>query len=300
MKTLSLGVPSGIGDISWIYSKLVNAPEEYQFELVVADGWPHRSVDYCRLLPRVVKAEYQNFDYKDVLAFQRINPMKTFEEIASSGFGRVFVSCNEHLEQGRRLEKWLPDLATEFHYKMNTTKEDRDSAVELAREHKILEPVDAPTFWIGVSAASYRGSEAWDTWRSPKWNRFMDLLQEVADKHLRFVLLGGFWDDLTFALAKRWDAVELVGKTSVAQAYEIHKLLDGYIGFSSGLGVLSTVLSRPTVMLWPKHQVELSTSWAPPEMLKNHSYIASQWVEPFEVVNQIEGWLKTYVLGGSS
>jgi hypothetical protein len=297
MKTISLCVPSGIGDISWIYSKLHCAPPEFDFELFVADGWPHRSVEFCRMLPRVVRSDYEDFNYKDILSFQRVNNITTFEGVATNGFGRTFISCNEHLEQGKRLEDWLPDLKTDFHYPVVTMGDDMKTAFELINPKG---GVDVGVRLIGVSAASYRGSEAWDTWRSPKWNRFMDLLQEVADKRLRFVLLGGFWDDLTFALSKRWDAIELVGKTTIGQAYELHKLLDGYIGFSSGLGVLSTLLSRPTVMLWPRHQAELSTSWAPPEMLKEHSYIASQWVEPFEVVNQIEGWLKNRVLGGLS
>jgi len=86
--------------------------------------------------------------------------------------------------------------------------------------------------------------------------------------------------------------VEFIGKTTIAQAYEMHRLLDGYIGFSSGLGVLSTLLSKPTVMLWPEFQTKLSTSWAPPEMLADHTYIAVNWIEPFEVVNRIQDWVK--------
>lgn len=297
MKTIRFGVPAGIGDVSWIYSKLHCAPPDFNFELSVSDGWPHRTVEFCRLLPRVVKSDYQEFDYKDILVFQQLNPADTFEKIVSNDFGQTMISCNFHLERGRRLERFLPDLDTDFHYPLLTTEEDAAAAREFL---DVTRTLPSSTFLIGISAASYRGSEAWDTWREPKWNRFLDIVQEIANKRVRFVLFGGFWDNLTFALSKRQDAIELVGKTSIAQAYEIHKLLDGYIGFSSGLGVLSTLLSRPTVMLWPKHQVALSTSWAPPEMLKDKSYIASQWVEPFEVVNQIEGWLKTYVLGGSS
>jgi len=297
MTTITLGVPSGIGDISWVYSKLHCAPQEFDFEITVSDGWPHRSAEFCRLLPRVVKAEYQDFDYKDILVAQKFNPITTFDDIVKYGLGRTMLSCNFHLESGKRLEKFLPDLDTDFHYPLKTTEEDALAAKELIIASASAAPGDV---LIGISAASYRGSEAWDTWRAPKWNRFLDLLQEIANKRFRFVLLGGFWDDLTFALSKRPDAVEFVGKTTIAQAYEMQKLLDGYIGFSSGLGVLATLLSRPTVMLWPKHQVALSTSWAPPDMLKDKSYVALQWDEPFEVVQQVEGWLKNHVLGGSS
>lgn len=293
MKTLSFCVPSGIGDISWIYSKLHCAPPDFNFELLVSEGWPHRSVDFCRLLPRVVCASYESISYQDILMFGQLHDVSTFEAISSNGFGRTFISCNLHLEQGKRLESWLPDLATDFHYPLNTEVDDRLAAEEL------LKPYEG-CVKIGISAASYRGSEAWDTWRAPKWNRFLDLVKEIVGERCLFVLLGGFWDDLTFSLSKRDDACELVGKTSVAQAYELHKLLDGYVGFSSGLGVLATLLSKPTVMLWPNHQVDLSNSWAPPEMLKNRSYLACQWVEPFEVANRVEPWVKRHVLKGES
>lgn len=291
MKTISLCVPAGIGDISWIYSKLHCAPPEFDFEIAVSDGWPHRSVEFCRLLPRVVKASYDSVSYQDIVSFQQLNGFRTFSEIASNGFGRTFLSCNEHLERGKRLESWLPDLATDFHYPLATNAEDHVVAEDL------ISPCEE-TVKVGVSAASYRGSEAWDTWRLPKWNRFLDLFKEVLGVPCTFVLLGGFWDDLTFGLSKRQDTLELVGKTSVAQAYELHKLLDGYVGFSSGLGVLATLLSRPSVMLWPSHQVELSTSWAPPEMLKEGSYVACQWVEPFEVINRIGPWIKKFLRKG--
>ena len=50
-----VGVPSGIGDVSWLYSKLKHAgPLGYK----IADGWPYRTKQFLELLPNVRWAEY--------------------------------------------------------------------------------------------------------------------------------------------------------------------------------------------------------------------------------------------------
>lgn len=289
-KLITVCVPSGIGDISWIYSKLHCAPAEYEFALDVVNGWPHRSVNFCRLLPRVISSKYDNISYLDINYFQQINRLSSWARIAECGFGRVMLSANLHLERGLRLEDWLPDLPTDFHYELHTREDHKETATKIVAQARQL-----GRKVVGVSAASYRGSEAWDTWRSDRWNRFLDRLSDVGD--VCFLLMGGFWDDLTAALGKRKDAIECVGKTSVGEAYEILRQLDGYVGFSSGLGVMATLLHKPTFMMWPGHQVALSTSWAPPDMLAERSYVASQWNEPFEVLELAEPWFQKFVGG---
>lgn len=290
MKIMQVAVPAGIGDVSWIYSKLHNAPEGWMFELHVVDGWPHRTVNFCHLLPRVTAPKYDGISYTEIVHFQQLHDLTSWSRLEECGFGRVMLSANLHLERGLRLEEWLPDLATDFHYPLQTRKDHADVA-----ERMIGEARKRGRVLIGISAASYRGSEAWDTWRGDRWNRFLDLVRECSKEPICFVLMGGFWDDLTLALSSRDDVLEVVGKTSIGEAVELIRLMDGYIGFSSGLGVISTILSTPAMMLWPGHQVELSTSWAPPEMLSKHSYVASQWNEPFEVVDIAEPWLRTHV-----
>lgn len=290
MKIVQVAVPSGIGDVSWIYSKLHNAPEEYSFEFHVVDGWPHRTVNFCQLLPRVTLAKYDGITYPEIVYFQQLHKLNTWEQIAGCGFGRVMLSANLHLERGLRLEDWLPDLTTDFHYPIQTRQDHADVA-----ERMIGEARKRGDILIGVSAASYRGSEAWDTWRSDRWNRFLDMIQELAQGEACFILMGGFWDDLTLTLSSRKDVYEVVGKTSVGEAVELLRRLNGYIGFSSGLGVIGTLLHKPVVMLWPAHQVELSTSWAPPKMLSQHKYVALQWNEPFEVIGAVESWLREHV-----
>lgn len=279
MKTVC--VPSGIGDVSWLYSKLKFA-EPLQWE--IADGWPYRTKPFLDLLPGIAGVEYGNFVYSDIILAESI-----FEN--GNGFwphkwtdvgpGRTMIEVNRHLEAGRRLEDWLPDLPVDFHYPI------RGSEAEALRAKNLLAGSEGP-IW-GVSAASYRGSEAWNTWGYAQWREFLKWFRDYAGG--RIFLLGGFWDDLTSSLAED-GYPDLVGKTSIGCTVEILRRLDGYIGFSSGLGVIMTVLGRKTFMMWPLHQQPLSTSWAPPEMLEAGTYAAHPWGEVEAVKRAVKRWLE--------
>ena len=62
---LSFRVPSGIGDISWIYSKLASLNLPLRIE--VAAGNPKRALPYLELLPMVQEAVYGDFLTRAVL-----------------------------------------------------------------------------------------------------------------------------------------------------------------------------------------------------------------------------------------
>lgn len=274
------GVPSGIGDVSWAYSKLkALGPQEYQ----IADGWPYRTVPYMDLLPEVSKSSYGQFNFSDIVKFETMHgyhPSPRWSEVPQ-GFGLTLIEPNRHLEMGRRLEDWLPDLPTDFHYDIRVAEEDAIRARNKLIGH--------PRPWTGISAASYRGSEAWKTWSYADWSPFLKAWHAEAGGTI--FLLGGFWDDLTDTLADDgW--VSLVGKTSVGSIVETLRLLDYYIGFSSGLGVIRTVLKKNAFMLWPDFQAELSTSWAPPHMLEQNEYIAQLWRPHDLVIKRARNWLR--------
>lgn len=280
-----IGLPSGIGDVSWAYSKLCHVgPLEYE----IADGWPYRTSDFMELLPGVSKVSYGQFRYEDIMSFEHatgIGDHPKWEDVVSKNGqpnARVLIAPNLHLEQGRRLEEWLPDLPTDFHYPINIPEARQKEALNILSRFK--KPV-----W-GISAASYRGSESWKTWGRAEWTKFLWRFHDRAGGTI--LLLGGFWDDLTHSLAEDgWN--ELVGKTHISTATEILKHLDGYIGFSSGLGVLRTVLNKRVFMMWPDHQLELSTSWAPKHMLESGRYMMSRWLSPDEVFVRVKLWLQT-------
>lgn len=280
------GLPSGIGDFSWAYSKLCNAgPLDYE----IADGWPYRTVPYLELLPQVATAKYGDFTYDTIVAFEKVNELDrdlTWEQLKKLGYGKVLIQPNHHLERGKRLEEWLPDLPTTFHYPIVTTDRHKE------RARRLLEGMPRPL--VGISAASYRGSEAWKTWGAEEWKDF--LAWWSAEVGGTVVLLGGFWDDLTAMLAEE-GYEDLVGKTDVGTMVEVQKILDYYVGFSSGLGVIRTVLGKNVYMFWPDHQVALSTSWAPPVMLGTGAYSCNVWQSVDNTKLLVTRWLKEVSCG---
>lgn len=275
---LTVGVPSGIGDVSWAYSKLKHAePMLWQ----IADGWPYRTKPFLDMLDNIAGVEYGQFGYEDIVTFGNMHSKPTWREVISNGFGRILIEPNSHLERGCRLEDWLPDLPCDFHYEIRTSPTDRE------RAESLLAGLETP-LW-GISAASYRGSEAWTTWNYKQWSKFLNAFH--AKWGGTIILLGGFWDDLTSSLADD-GYKDLVGKTSVGCMVEVLKQLKGFIGFSSGLGVIRTVLRLPAFMLWPDHQQPLSTSWAPEWMLESGLYVASRWLEPDVVLHRVNAWVE--------
>jgi ADP-heptose:LPS heptosyltransferase len=117
---------------------------------------------------------------------------------------------------------------------------------------------------------------------------WIELLRTLIAREYSICLMGGSWDDLTRAIQyelPNFACLNLVGQTSFPEACAVHKLCKFYIGFSSGLGIIRTVMGLPTIMLWPEHQAALSTSWADPEDVESRRYIASRYVEPRAIYN---------------
>jgi len=276
-ETVKICLPSGIGDCSWAVSKLINAPEWPRVEIEVASGWPFRTHPYFEMLGK--KSTYGQFGFDDIVAFEKVNPYRTWKELVSRGYGCYYIQPNIHLET-RPLHEYLPDLPTNYHYPLDIPD------LKSSRLYKkYFQPLEEYPRWVGISAASYRGAKAWNTWELDSW---ADLCLKLIADGYHICLMGGKWDDLTDELEFHLpvspdDVLNIVGKTTFPEACAVHKLCKFYIGFSSGLGIIRTVMELPTIMLWPDHQQLLSTSWADPEDLESKKYIALPYTTPDDV-----------------
>lgn len=296
-KRLHIIAPSGIGDCSWLLSALWSVRDQIsRFDAL--DGYPYRTVPFLEHMGFASKYD-KGMTYPMIQQFEKVNGYsadsedRSWARIASLGTATIPLECNRHLELGRGLETWLPDLTPEYHYPIPQNEADVASAARTIAKAMAVHPMKAGPV-VGISCASYRGSEAWKTWGRDEW---VDCLRRVIELGWRPLLLGGAWDDLTYAVACELDLEQacIVGKTSVPEMIEVLRWLDSYMGFSSGLNVLRTVLDRPALALWPDceqcNQVELSTSWAPPEMLESRRYVASLW----RPVNEVWPIMRTYL-----
>ena len=298
---LTVQVPSGIGDISWLWSKLRHVALERPIRFEAATGWPFRAAEYLELLPELHSHGYCELEFRDIASIVAQRNWKTWAEASGLGSAILPLENNMHLERGKPLAAWFPDLPVDYHYPLATTDDYKD------RAEKLLGDLNGRVA-IGVSCASYRGANAWKTWSGNEW---VDLLVRLAscerfhNQPPIYVMMGGGWDDLTREVGERLDTEHglevrsTVGRTHFGVAVELHRRLHYYIGFSSGLGIVRTVLRKPTFMLWPEHQVPLSTSWADPEDLCSALYRVSGYVDP-EIVYWavLAQWREIGLIGG--
>lgn len=284
-------LPSGIGDCSWAVSALWSVRDQIE-RWDVLQGWPQRTTPYMKLIG--LESDYVPYSYPMILGFESDHGInadskdRTWEKMSKLQVGSLLIEPNKWLENGNRLEDWLPDLPCDFHYPVHAETED------VLRAHKIVgkamenHPMkEGPV--VGISCASYRGAEAWKTWELDEWK---DMLHRIMSIGWRPLLLGGNWDDLTYAVACDLELPDIVGKTNVPQMVEIMRTLDSYVGYSSGMNVIRTVLDKPALALWPDFQNELRDSWAPKEMLESRRYVSHLWRAPKVVWPVVKAFLR--------
>lgn len=262
----------------------------------VADGYPRRSHQYLELLPDF-EHSYAPHDYSLIVQMEQIhglshhNSTPRWQTVRELGHQRIFIEPNQWLEAGKPLAEWLSDIApedTHFHYPLTTTGE---HVAKAAKQFAALPAGHLPT--VGISCASYRGAEAWRTWDRATW---IDCIDRIMAEGWHPIFIGGHCDDLTMdvaeAIAERYGeglSANWCAKNHFGVTVEVLRRLDAYIGYSSGLNVIRTVLNKPAMALWPDFegfsQEALSRSWAPPHMQEWESgrYVARLW-RPLEDV----------------
>jgi len=272
-------VCAGIGDNIWILQKLVNAGEKFTFE--IATDQPRRGKQLFDLLPSLVEeAEYSPH-------FTSLHPMnqdaneyyKKWSEVPE---GEICLSANVWLEQGNRIEDYLPDLKTSYELPFVTK--------EYAKTAKKDMP-EGDTKYIGIYTSSYSSSRNWGFWDEVQWCELITQLNKGGN--YKFVLIGADFDtDLKTNLAKMLKAVNIPFLTVIGQnlgyVVEVMKRLDYFIAFPSGLPIMSTMLKVPTLMFYPPHLEKLMYAWADPKLIDDQTYTPMNFTE----VEYAFGWLK--------
>lgn len=284
MRTIK--VPAGIGDNIWLLQKLVHTGERFHFEL--PDGKPQRGHQIFELLPEVA-ASYTyvpGLSYK-ILSTNNIQRFrKSWEQIDADNF---YLSANEHLEKGHRLEKFLPDLPTAYRINWFTTYGDMKKAQNLLPWGTKEKP--AKPDYIGIYCSSYAGSRNWGTWGRDEW---VSLICEMKKRNpgFIFVIIGARWDaDLTVDVMSglEFEGVEYINTIGepLPVVVEILKRLDYFIGFPSGLSILNETLGKRTFMFYAEQIKGIMGTWADPARIENKDCTEMLFCEPEEVVKYI-------------
>src|SRR5919108_2719744 len=232
MNKRNLVCPAGIGDVAWVISKLSTVRDEIG-SIYIVDGKPRRTVPFVKLAG--FESDYWPIGYNDIQGFEQLHGLRHFQEptwerVRQVVAGTICLEVNEHLECGKRIEDWLPDLPTDFHFPLVTSPDDTLRAFKYYTREMSKHPMGTGPV-VAVSCASYQGAEAWKAWGLREWT---DFLRRVMALGWRPLVIGGDWDDLSYAVACDLDLPDLVGKMSIGVAIEVLKLVPAYIGFSSG------------------------------------------------------------------
>lgn len=288
---MELVVHPGIGDISWVVSKLSTTGQQY--DLVIAkDNKTRRAMPLVEMMPCIRSARYGGLEIYEMLA--RAGNAKWEEFVQAGEEGKtLYLTANKWLEKGNRLEGFLPDLDTDFHYPIHIPPADTAWAQSA---------VDPYPRTMGIYTSSWGGIVNWAGWTELEWLEFIRLVREHWT-HTTFFLIGARWDmDMRLPMLKglereRIDYVDLIGKTSLSRAAALIQQLDYFAGYASGLTVLADVVRKPCLMLYPDHLSQLMGAWPDPVHLADGTHQGHLWDRPLRVVRKIAPQLDKY-LGG--
>jgi ADP-heptose:LPS heptosyltransferase len=269
----------GLGDAAWVLQKLVNAKERFNFQIHA--GSPQRGKQIFDLLPQIAAScEYVPGLPYSVVGPRNIQRQKKYWRLIQEQ--EFFLSANEYLESGQRIETFLPDLPTSYSLPFQTA------------EWEEVVKTDFPEGpYIGIYASAYSTARAWGFWGSTGW---FDLIWEMHQyiPEATFVQIGADWDigvaDEIRALmvADHVPFISTIGKP-LGYVIEMMKRLTYGFYFPSGLGILSGLLARPSVMFYPEKSLpKLPRTWCDPELIGSSTFKECFFCTP----KQIADWVK--------
>lgn len=279
MKTYRIMVCPGIGDFSWLWSKL--STTEDRFIIEYADTGPERLGAFLNLLPtekieRFSQNKRYRVQFNTTQLTMNIVPdmpkMQSYSQIQSLPGVTWFVEANTPVEQGIRLEHWMPNIKTDHHYQING----------------LLTNYRPQNIFI-VHLSSFKMEKIWKTYNADQWIPMIDMIQRKTGWMPIFI--GGSYDDAAQACFERYienhRAVNLIGRTddlkSVLCLIQQSKLFLGCV--SSGLTMLANVLYVPSASWWPREK--LAQSW--PDT--NVPYRWFLWKDDKEDTARLDTWI---------
>lgn len=281
---VKIKVPSGIGDFSWIYSKLVTL--DLNLDVEIPEDGHKRLQPLTDILPCVISSRYGKFNYNQHILPNSIPSDSGTEDILDVA-GPIYISANKHLEDGHRIEKFIPDLPIEHHYKVNITDQHRarlDGKLPDGR-------------FICIFVANHLAVKSWNAWTEQQWTEFASRARKrtgIED----FVLIGANWDlqmaERVITQFQRFGIKlrNLVGQLILAESLALIQKSEYFVSFPSGMGIMAEVLEHPTTMMYPEKLTKMIGSWADPKMIEDGTFFETLFCPVDKVIDHMCGVLK--------
>lgn len=276
----TIKVCPGIGDSIWLIQKLINSNEKFHFQ--IPDGSPQRGKPLFDLLPQVAEsAQYiSGLSYKKLSRENIQSKKRRWMEVTEK---TMYLTANQHLESGLRIEAFFPDLPTSYILNYMTTRKDQDQANKILDNDSIK--------YIGIYPSAYSNARNAGGWDAEQWFKLIKLLYKGKD--ICFVIIGAPYDiGITEALMTlmseyRIPHINTTGQ-SLAVVIELLKQFSYFIGFPSGLSIINETLGKDGVMFYQQKDKGIINMWAEPGRIKEGRIKECLFCSP----EQIFDWIK--------
>ena len=284
---LRVAVPAGIGDSVWTLTKIPAILQSYgvdKAQIALCGGPPHRAKEFVERFDFVESASYSNWECVE-------SDRYTSEGVynwAPAGVGwhaefDYMLQANRHLEQGHRLEAWLPEFETDWSIgdRFRFTGREVREARELERR-------------IGSYCVFYFGPEKGNTEsghnRGPLWSPadWGELAERCRSMGLTVFAAGAEYDRSYFerhVASTLGPCEDAIGRWEIGQSFAVIQRARFVVAYQSGIGIFAAYMGIPTAMFWRPHgnsidpagyvtfQEEMASAWAPRQALEEGAYL---------------------------
>lgn len=258
MGEIRITMPMGIGDCYWVLQKMA-AFHEYvgkQHRLIacIAHGDNHKTAPFLRATGFFHSVIEDKRALRGVPEFHRDPKWSTVEGSAGWRGYDFCLQANGHLESGKRIETWLPELATEYVVRCELP----ELGPDLKEPRVLLYPSGR-----GPNSGFNTG------WGPAQWQAILTILNA---HNIRPTFVGAatnddvsYWQDLQ--LVGSFES--LVGQTTLEQYLALIHNCRAWFGLNSGGGIVAGAWRKKTFMLWSDSRFdgklcpEMATSWMP-------------------------------------
>ena len=192
-----------------------------------------------------------------------------------------FLSANQHLEEGNRIETFLPDLPTSYSLPFQTQEWE-----EVVKGDFQGGP------YIGIYASAYSTVRNWGFYDEYAWMTLIEMIHDLVPQ-VTFVQIGASYDaplaaNLSALLKEaEYSFISTIGQP-LGYVIELMKRLSYGLYFPSGLGILSGLLASPSCMFYPPALPRLATTWCDPKLTQENIFKECQFCSQ----QSIFSWLR--------
>lgn len=247
--------PAGIGDIAWFWSKFHAVAAKRKVVVWLPDSEHHRAGALCELFG-------VDYGYMPGLTTQMVwSYWDTYKDlpIPDSG-GTIIVSANRNLEQGRRIERWYPELP----FKTPTVDSNALSyKVEVGDARFVIAAMGAKTYMEGNLMPA-------------QWAR---LLRDI-ERNIAPVLIqaGARSGDYAKEVLKYFDPTfSPAMNMPFSEKLTLMKNAVALIGPASGDTIMATYNGTPTLHAYPRWLKQMPGTW-------EHEEAVTDWCHVDELV----------------